>query len=152
VRAEYTPGQIAGYLADGTKLIARATICATGVAYRRLGLPNEDRFLGAGLYYGAGASEAALTRGERVFVVGGGNSAGQAAMHFAQAACHVTIVIRGDSLKSTLSQYLIDRISATPNINVLTQTEVAALDGDDVLCEITLTQRATGESHTVASS
>ena len=65
-------------------------------------------------------------------------------MHFAQAACHVTIVIRGDSLKSTLSQYLIDRIAATPNINVLTQTEVTALDGDEVLREITLTQHTSG--------
>jgi len=151
VRADCTPHQMGGYLADGTKIVARATICATGVAYRRLGLPHEERFQGAGLYYGAGASEAALTSGQHVFVVGGGNSAGQAAMHFAQAACHVTIVIRGESLKSTLSQYLIDRISATPNINVLTQTEVAALEGDDVLREITLSNRATGESRTVAT-
>jgi len=87
-----------------------------------------------------------------VFVVGGGNSAGQAAMHFAQAACHVTIVIRGDSLKSTLSQYLIDRIAATPTINVLTQTEVTALSGDEVLREMTLSQRTTGESRTLAAS
>jgi len=86
-----------------------------------------------------------------VFAVGGGNSAGQAAMHFAQAACHVTIVIRGSSLKSTLSQYLIDRIAATPTINVLTQTEVTALSGDEVLREMTLRQRTTGESRTVAS-
>ncbi|HET9222211.1 MAG TPA: FAD-dependent oxidoreductase, partial [Roseiflexaceae bacterium] len=64
IRAECTPGQIAGYLADGTKIVARASICATGVQYRRLGLPNEDRFLGAGLYYGAGASEAPLTKGQ----------------------------------------------------------------------------------------
>ena len=99
VRAECTPHQIGGYLSDGTKIVARATICATGVAYRRLGLPNEERFQGAGLYYGAGASEAALTRGAHVFMVGGGNSAGQAAMHFAPSACHVTIIIRGDSLK-----------------------------------------------------
>ncbi len=151
VRADWTPHQMGAYLTDGTKIVARATICATGVAYRRLGLPHEERFQSAGLYYGAGASEAALTSGEHVFVVGGGNSAGQAAMHFAQAACHVTIVIRGESLKSTLSQYLIDRIAATPNVNVLTQTEVAALDGDDVLREITLTHRATGESHIVAT-
>jgi thioredoxin reductase (NADPH) len=122
------------------------------VAYRRLGLEHEERFEGAGLFYGAGASEAALTGGQRVFVVGGGNSAGQAAMHFAQAACHVTIVIRGSSLKSTLSQYLIDRIAAAPNINVLTQTEVAALDGDEVLREIALRQRTTGESRRVAAS
>jgi thioredoxin reductase (NADPH) len=152
VRADCAPHQMGAYLEDGTKIVARATICATGVAYRRPGLAHEERFEGAGLYYGAGASEAALTRGEHVVVVGGGNAAGQAAMHFAQAACHVTIVIRGESLSSTLSQYLIDRISATPTITVLTQTEVAALDGDDVLREIRLTHRATGESRTVASS
>jgi thioredoxin reductase (NADPH) len=152
VRAECTPHQMGGYLADGTKIIARATICATGVAYRRLGLPHEERFQGAGLYYGAGASEAALTNGAHVFVVGGGNSAGQAAMHFAQAACRVTIVIRGESLKSTLSQYLVDRIASTPNITVLTQTEISALEGDHVLGQITLTDRASGQSRTVATS
>jgi len=152
VRADCTPHQMGAYLEDGTKIVARATICATGVAYRRLGLEHEERFEGAGLFYGAGASEAALTRGQPVFVVGGGNSAGQAAMHFAQAACHVTIVIRGSSLKSTLSQYLIDRIAATPTINVLTQTEVAALDGDEVLREITLRQRVSGEARTLAAS
>src|SRR4051812_9007568 len=152
VRAECLPHQMGGYLADGTKIIARATICATGVAYRRLGLPHEDRFRGAGLYYGAGASEATLTSGEHVVVVGGGNSAGQAAMHFAQAACRVTIIIRGEALSSTLSQYLVDRIAATPNITVLPQTEIAALDGDDMLRQITLTNRATGQSQTVATS
>jgi thioredoxin reductase (NADPH) len=151
VRAECTPHQMGGYLADGTKIIARSTICATGVAYRRLGLPHEERFQGAGLYYGAGASEAALTNGEHVVVVGGGNSAGQAAMHFAQAACRVTIVIRGESLKSTLSQYLVDRIAATSNITVLTQTAVAALEGDQILRQITLTDRTTGQSRTAAT-
>jgi thioredoxin reductase (NADPH) len=152
VRAECLPHQMSAYLADGTKIIARSTICATGVAYRRLGLPNEAHFEGAGLFYGAGASEAALTNGAHVFVVGGGNSAGQAAMHFAQAACRVTIIIRGQSLSSTLSQYLVDRIEATPNIKVLAQTEVSALDGDDILRQITLTDRTTGRSTTAATS
>jgi thioredoxin reductase (NADPH) len=151
VRAECLPHQMGGYLADGTKIIARATICATGVAYRRLSLPHEERFQGAGLFYGAGASEAALTSGEHVVVVGGGNAAGQAAMHFAQAACQVTIVIRGESLKSTLSQYLVDRIAATPNITVLPQTEIAALDGDAILRQITLSDRRTGQSRTAAT-
>jgi thioredoxin reductase (NADPH) len=152
VRAECTPHQMGGYLADGTKIVARSTICATGVAYRRLSLPNEERFCGAGLYYGAGASEAALTNGAHVVVVGGGNSAGQAAMHFAQAACRVTIVIRGPSLSSTLSQYLVDRIAAAPNITVLSQTEVSALGGDQILRQITLTDRVTGESRSVATN
>jgi thioredoxin reductase (NADPH) len=145
VRAECSPGQVAGYLADGTKIVARATICATGVTYRRLGLPNEERFLGAGMYYGAGASEAALTKGEHVYIVGGGNSAGQAAMHFAPVARQVTMVLRDDSLSRTISQYLIDRIYSTPNIEVLTRTEVTALDGGQCLEEISLVNRETGQ-------
>lgn len=148
VRAEFTPGKGVGYLDDGTKIIARTSICTTGIEYRRLGLPKEERFLGVGLYYGAGASEAPLTKNEHVFVVGGGNSAGQAAMHFSAFASIVTMVIRGDSLKSTLSQYLVDRIYATANIEVLTQTEVTALQGDQTLQEITLTNHATGKLRT----
>jgi thioredoxin reductase (NADPH) len=139
---------VAGYLADGMKIVARATICATGVTYRRLGLPNEERFLGAGMYYGAGASEAALTKGEHVYIVGGGNSAGQAAMHFAPVAKQVTMVVREDSLKSTVSQYLIDRIYATSNVEVLTRTEVIGLDGDEILQEISLVDRTTGQART----
>src|SRR5580700_10457903 len=94
VRGEFVPGRGIGYLADGTKIVARSTICATGVAYRRLDLPNESRFLGAGVYYGAGASEASLcNKNEDVFVVGGGNSAGQAALHFSRFARTVTIIV-----------------------------------------------------------
>ena len=138
VRAEFLPGKGVGHLADGTKIIARASICATGMEYRRLGLPNEDRFLGAGVYYGAGASEAALTKNQRVFIVGGGNSAGQAAMHFSAFASHVTMVVRAESLKSTLSQYLVERIFTASNVEVLTRHEVVALEGDQILQVITL--------------
>ncbi len=108
-------------------------------------LPGAERFLGAGLYYGAGASEAALTKGEDVYIVGGGNSAGQAAMHFAGFAKRIFIVIRGESLKETLSQYLLDRLGSTPNVEVLPHTEVIALRGDKVLEEIALADRATGQ-------
>ena len=110
VRGEFSAGKGTGYLADGTKIVARAAICATGVAYRRLGLPNEEKYFGAGVYYGAGASEAALVKDGHVIVVGGGNSAGQAAMHFSPFAKRVSLVIRGDCLKKTLSQYLVDRV------------------------------------------
>ena len=151
VRAELLPGKGVGYLEDGTRVVARTSICATGVEYRRLGLPNEERFLGKGLYYGAGASEAQLTRGEHVFIVGGGNSAGQAATHFARMAKRVTMVVREDSLQSTLSQYLIDRITAAPNVEVLTRTEVIALDGGELLEEITLINRETGQQRTGAT-
>lgn len=148
VRAEFTPGKGVGYLADGTKIVARASLCATGVEYRRLGLPNEDRFQGAGVYYGAGASEAALVRGEHVFIAGGGNSAGQAALNFSSMARQVTIVCRSESLKETVSQYLVDRIAAQPNIEVILRTEVVALDGAEMLERITLRNRGSGEEHT----
>jgi len=149
VHAVFGPGKCVGLLDDGTEINARATICSTGVAYRSLDLPDEPRFLGAGLYYGAGASEAPLTKNEHVVVVGGGNSAGQATMHFASHASKVTIVVRGDSLKSTLSQYLVDRIYATKNVEVLTRSEVTGLHGDKSLEEITLTDCKTGKSRTM---
>jgi thioredoxin reductase (NADPH) len=102
-----------------------------------------------GVYYGAGSSEAALSKGEHVFVVGGGNSAGQAAMHFSQYAERVSIVIRGDSLKKTLSEYLLDRVRATANIEVLSRTEVTALHGNGSLDAITLTNNQTGDTRRV---
>ena len=150
VRGEFLPGKGVGYLADGTKIVARSTICATGVEYRRLNLPNEDRLLGAGLYYGAGSSEASLCRNnEDVFVIGGGNSAGQAALHFSRAARTVHMVVRSASLKETLSFYLVSRINSSPNIRVLTHTEVTALEGDKVLQAISLIDRRTGAKQTL---
>ncbi|MGH9455451.1 MAG: NAD(P)/FAD-dependent oxidoreductase [Terriglobia bacterium] len=149
VRGEFLPGKGVGYLADGTKIIARATICATGVEYRRLNLPNADRLLGAGVYYGGGVSEAMLSSNDHVFVVGGGNSAGQAAMYFSSYARKVSIVIRGNCLKQTLSNYLVDRIRTTPLIEVLPHTEVTALEGDQTLRAITLTNKETGRQQSV---
>src|SRR6266403_1582189 len=112
VRGEIVAGKGVGYLEDGTKIIARASIFATGVDYRRLGLPNEDRFFGAGVYYGAGASKAMLCGRQEVFLVGGGNSAGQAALHFCRYTEKVTLVVSEDSLKQHMSEYLIERIRA----------------------------------------
>src|SRR6266850_2273703 len=103
VRGEIVAGKGIGHLEDGTKIIARASICATGVDYRRLGLPNEDRLFGAGVYYGAGASEAMLCGRQEIYLVGGGNSAGQAALHFARYAAGVNMVVREDSLKAYMS-------------------------------------------------
>lgn len=146
VRGEFLPGKGVGYLADGTKIVARSTICATGVDYRRLDLPNENRFLGAGVYYGAGASEASLCHShENVFIVGGGNSAGQAAIHFARVVRTVALVVRGPSLKGTLSKYLLDRISTAPNIRVITNSEVAELKGNQILEGITITNSISGQ-------
>jgi len=148
IRGEFFPGKGVGHLADGTTIVAHATVCCTGVSYRRLGLPNEEKFLYVGLFYGAGSSEANLCVNEHVFVVGGGNSAGQAAMHFSRTAKKVTVIIRGDGLKATLSQYLIDRIKACPKIEVLPQTQVTALHGDLMLGAITLTNNQTGQPQT----
>lgn len=152
VRAEFQPGRFVGYLADGTKIVMHASICATGVKYRRLGLPNEGLFLGAGVYYGAGASEASLCVSEHVFVVGGGNSAGQSTLNFAKFAQKVTMVVRGDGLKESLSQYLIDRILSNPKIEVRTHTEVTELHGDMMLEAIMLTNNQTGAKETVRTS
>ena len=151
VRGEFSAGKGTGYLADGTTIVARAAICATGVAYRKLGLPNEDQYFNAGLYYGAGASEAALVKDQEVIVVGGGNSAGQAAMHFSPLAKRVSLVIRGECLRKTLSQYLVDRVHASPNVEVLARTEVTGLGGETCLKEVTLKNRDTGEERKIAT-
>jgi thioredoxin reductase (NADPH) len=145
VRGEFLPGKAIGYLTDGTKIIARATICATGVQYKRLNLPGEEKYFGAGLYYGAGVSEATLCEDDDVAVVGGGNSAGQAAMNFSRYAKAATMIVRDDSLKSTLSNYLLDRINTADNIKVLCNTEVTELHGDQILRSVTLTNNKTGE-------
>jgi thioredoxin reductase (NADPH) len=149
VRGEFAAGKGVGFLEDGTRIVARASICATGVEYRRLGLPNEERLLGAGLFYGAGASEAPLVENEHVYIAGGGNSAGQAVMHFAPAASRITMVVREASLTQSLSQYLIDRIRAAPNVDVLLRTDITALHGDRALEEITLVDRSTGAERRV---
>jgi thioredoxin reductase (NADPH) len=153
VRGEFQPGKGIGYLSDGTKIIARASICATGVEYRRLDLPNEEKFREAGVYYGAGASEASLCNPtDHVFVVGGGNSGAQAVMHFARFTTKVTMVVRDNSLKESVSQYLVDRIRSCPRVEVLLLTEVVALHGDEVLRAITLRNRQTGKEWTAETN
>lgn len=149
VRGEFTTGKRVGYLADGTRVVARAAICATGVEYHRLPVANEERFRGAGVYYGAGGSEAALCVGHQVVVGGGGNSAAQATLHFSQHVARATLVVRGDSLKSTVSAYLVDRIGAAKNVEVLTRTEVTALEGSDMLQAVLLTNRQTRASRRI---
>jgi thioredoxin reductase (NADPH) len=149
VRADFTGGAGVGYLADGIRFGMRSSICASGVEYRRLNLWNEDRLRGAGVYYGAGASEAELCAHETVFVVGGGNSAGQAALHFCARARKVVILIRGEGLKETVSQYLVDRILAANNIQVLPHTEVVELHGDPMLEAITIRDNQSGDERVV---
>jgi len=113
----------------GAEIAARAVILALGVEYRRLDAPGLTELEGAGVYYGASMSEAQALAGESVYIVGGGNSAGQAALHLARFACTVRILVRGDGLAATMSQYLIDAIDRDPNVRVLTRTEVVAGHG-----------------------
>jgi thioredoxin reductase (NADPH) len=117
-------------LSDGSLVGGRALLVATGVEWRRLDAPGIDALLGAGVYYGAGPSEALACNGSSVVIVGGGNSAGQAALRFSRYARLVTVLVRGATLAASMSQYLVDRISAVGNIVVRTGTEVAAAEGD----------------------
>ena len=136
-------------LADGSEIPCRAVIIASGARYRRLAVDDLDRFEGAGVYYAATEMEARICGGNDVVVVGGGNSAGQAAIFMAQQRCHVSIVIRRDSLADTMSHYLIERIEADDRIDVLTHTEVRALAGDGHLRDVTLEHTPSGEHRTV---
>ena len=137
--------------ADGGVVSCHALLIATGVSYRRLDVPGMDALTGAGVYYGAAAAEVAALQGQDVVVVGGGNSAGQAAMHLARFARSVTILVRGGDLSASMSQYLVDRIASTPNITVRTRTQVAAVDGNGHLERVDVLTRGSGDT-TDASS
>jgi thioredoxin reductase (NADPH) len=117
-------------LSDGGELRAHAVLVATGVDYRKLDAPGAEALTGAGVYYGAAMTEALSCRGQDVFLVGGANSAGQAAMYFADYARQVTLLVRGESLAASMSRYLIDRIEATENVVVRTRSRVVAAHGD----------------------
>jgi thioredoxin reductase (NADPH) len=123
-------------MADGSTLVAKANICATGVEYGKLNLPNEESYLHKGIYYGAGASEACFCYNRDIYIVGGGNSAGQAASYFSGFARKVYMVIRKGNLSDTLSDYLVKRIAGIPNIEILYYSEVKELDGDGLLDRI----------------
>jgi thioredoxin reductase (NADPH) len=125
-------------LADGNEISCHALMIATGVQWRRLEAPGIDRLQGAGVYYGGGATEAISCKGETVYVVGGANSAGQAAINFARYAERVIIVVRSESLSSTMSQYLIDQIQQTPNIQIWAHASVAEVHGETRLEEISI--------------
>jgi thioredoxin reductase (NADPH) len=125
-------------LADGNEFSCHALMIATGVQWRRLQAPGIDRLQGAGIYYGGGATEALSCKGEIIYVVGGANSAGQAAMNFARYAERVVMVVRGGSLASTMSQYLIDQIKETPNIQVWPHASIAEVHGETRLEEISV--------------
>jgi thioredoxin reductase (NADPH) len=139
-------------LSDGAEVAAKAVILATGVAWRRLGVPSLEALNGAGVFYGAAGSEARAMRGEDVFVVGAGNSAGQAAIHLSAYAASVTIVTIDRRLGEFMSDYLVQKVSATPNITVVLNTEVVEGHGRQRLEGLTLRDRHTGATRTVPAS
>jgi thioredoxin reductase (NADPH) len=132
----------------GQRVPARAVVIATGANYRRLALDNISRFEGAGVYYGATFLESQLCRDEEVVIVGGGNSAGQAAVFLAQTAKHVHVFVRSGGLDQTMSRYLIRRIEESPSISIGPHTEIAALEGDGHLERVHLRDNTTGRIET----
>jgi thioredoxin reductase (NADPH) len=139
-------------LSDGSELSCHALILAMGVAWRRLDVPGLEQFTGAGVYYGAAQTEAAACQNEDVYVVGGANSAGQAAMYFSKYAGCVRMLVRGESLTHSMSQYLIDQIAATPNIEVLPFHSVIEVQGGDRLEKILVRDSQTDTIKTFATN
>lgn len=140
------------HLADGGKITCHALFIATGVSYRTLDVPGVDRLNGAGVYYGAALTEGPYLKDEDVYIIGGANSAGQAAMYFSRYARQVNMLVRGPSLSATMSQYLIDNIAQTPNIRVVPFTQVTEALGDERLEQLTLSNSETGEVETVSAT
>lgn len=139
-------------LADGAELTARAVVLATGATYQRLGVPRLEVLVGAGVFYGGGITEAPTMTGEHVFVVGAGNSAGQAAVHLARYARQVTMIVRGAGLAASMSDYLVKTIEATPNIDVRLRTTVVDGDGVGRLRGLVLRDDVTGRVETVTAA
>src|SRR5213076_281205 len=132
-------------IGDGQQVPARTVVIASGAQYRRLQLENLSKFEGAGVYYGATHLEAQLCGSEEVIVVGGGNSAGQAAVFLAQTTRRLYLLVRSDGLAKTMSRYLIRRIEETPTIVLRPYTEIVALEGDDHLERVVWRNNQTGE-------
>ncbi len=133
-------------LEGGSIVSSRAVVVATGARYRKLDVPNYEKYEGQGIHYAATAMEAQLCQNEEIAVIGGGNSAGQAAIFLSRHAKCVFILVRSRSLAATMSDYLVQRIEASPHIILLTETEITGLEGEDYLRQCTWTNRATGES------
>ncbi len=144
-------GSLAVVTSDGTEIGATSLIIATGVSYRRLDVPGVEELTGRGVYYGAAAVDIASLAGDEVYLVGGANSAGQAAIFFADRAKSVTMLIRGSSLSATMSHYLVDRIEHTPNIRLRFNSAVEQAIGTDRLEAIVIRDTASGEVDTVSA-
>jgi thioredoxin reductase (NADPH) len=136
-------------LSDGEEIAARSVIVATGVSWRRLGVPSLEALSGAGVFYGASGAEASATSGQDVIVVGGGNSAGQAAVHLSRYAASVTVVVRGGQLGASMSEYLVRQLGELANVRVLLHTEVVDGHGNGRLERLTLRDAASGQTWTL---
>ena len=139
-------------VAGGDEVRSRAVVIATGVSYRRLGIPSLDALTGVGVFYGAATSEAQAMKGREVFVVGGANSAGQAAVHLATYAAKVTMLVRGRSLAESMSEYLVKEIAGTPNITVRHNTVVTGGAGTGRLESLTFLDQMSGVTETVPAA
>lgn len=139
-------------LADGDELSCHALLVATGVQWRKLEAPGVQRLTGAGIYYGAAMTEAMLTRGEDVFVVGGANSAGQAAMYFSKYARRVVMLVRGSSLATSMSQYLINQLKETANVQIEFNSSVVEAHGEEHLEAISVLCSSTNEVNKVPAN
>jgi thioredoxin reductase (NADPH) len=139
-------------LEDGSDVRARAVVIASGVSYRRLEVPELEALAGAGVFYGAGSIEAQAITGKPAFVVGGGNSAGQAALHLSKYAQQVTILVRSQTLAASMSDYLIRQIEAAPNVDVRYRCEVAGGGGSGHLDQLLLRNRDTGQTEPVPAA
>jgi thioredoxin reductase (NADPH) len=138
-------------LSDGSELASRTVVIATGATYRRLGIPHLEDLQGRGVFYGAAASEAPAMRGRKVFVAGGGNSAGQTALHMAKWANQVTVLVRAATLADSMSEYIIREIAATPNIDVFYHVQVADGAGTDHLQSLVLRDTVSGARRSVSA-
>jgi thioredoxin reductase (NADPH) len=136
---------------DGTEIGAHSIVLATGVAYRELDAPGVAELTGRGVFYGSASTEAPECAGDHVYIVGGANSAGQAAVFFSRYAKKVSILVRGESLQASMSHYLIEQIDAIENVDVQARTEVVRAHGEEHLEQLTLRNRDTGEEETVAT-
>jgi thioredoxin reductase (NADPH) len=139
------------HLAGGETLSAHSVIVATGVDYRRLDAPGVDKLTGRGIYYGATMAEAQNVTGQDVYLVGGANSAGQAAVYFARHARQVSLVVRANRLEKGMSSYLVDQVRATPNIRVLLDSEVVGACGEDHVEGLTIANRLEGSETRVSA-
>jgi thioredoxin reductase (NADPH) len=149
VGLEVRPSSRAVRFEDGGEVVAHSVLLATGISYRQLEVPGAEALTGRGVFYGSAMTEAPACVGSDIYIVGGANSAGQAAVFLARHARRVTLLVRGADLETSMSHYLIRQIADIPNIEVRLGTEVIALDGEDHLEEITLCTSAAGTTETV---